>query len=185
MHCCNRPAQGTTLIDLLIGVAVMAVLVRMTSPAMSSVMDSLRLTAASNTFLSALHLTRSEAIKRNSRVVLCKSATGTSCAVDGGWGQGWVVFHDANNNAALDSGEEVIRRESALPSHFSMTGNTPVAKYVSYTALGTPKLSAGAFQAGTITVCRQSASSVDARQIILSSTGRPRIERATVSACPT
>jgi type IV fimbrial biogenesis protein FimT len=185
MRRCNRPSLGITLIELLIGVTVMAILMRLASPAMSGVMDSFRLAAASNTFLSALHLTRSEAIKRNSRVVLCKSATGASCAADGGWGQGWVVFHDANNNAALDSGEEVIRRESALPSHFSMTGNTPVAKYVSYTALGTPKSSAGAFQAGTITLCRQSASSADTRQIILSSTGRPRIERATVSACPT
>lgn len=180
----TRPNQGGTLIELLIGVTVIAMLTSLTSSALSGVMDSFRLTSASNTFLSALHLTRSEAIKRNSRVVLCKSATGASCAVDGDWGQGWVVFHDANNNAVLDSGEEVIRRESALPASFSMTGNTPVAKYVSYTAVGTPKSSAGAFQAGTITLCRQSVSGGDARQIILSSTGRPRIERAIVRACP-
>ncbi len=166
------------------GVAVMAILMSLAVPAMTGVMDSVKLTSASNTFLSTLYLTRSEAIKRNGRVVLCKSATGLSCSTDGSWEQGWIVFHDENNNATLDSGEEIIQREGALPSNLSLIGNTPVSKYVSYTSSGTTKLSSGAFQAGMITLCRQSTSSVEARQIIVSSTGRPRIQKATVSACP-
>lgn len=166
------------------GVAVMAILMRVAVPAMTGVMDAVKLASASNTFLYTLHLTRSEAIKRNGRVVLCKSATGLSCVADGSWEQGWIVFHDANNNVMLDAGEEIIRREGALPSNFSLTGNTPVAKYISYTPSGTTKLSSGAFQAGTVTLCRQSSSSVEARQIIVSSTGRPRILKVTVSACP-
>lgn len=176
--------KGFTLVELLTGVAVMAVLMRLAMPAMSGVLDSVKLASASNTFLYNLHLARSEAIKRNGRVVLCKSATGLSCAADGSWEQGWLVFHDVNNNATLDTGEEIIQREGALPSNFRLTGNTPVEKYVSYTPSGTAKLSSGAFQAGTITLCRLSASSVEARQIIVSTTGRPRIQKETVSACP-
>jgi type IV fimbrial biogenesis protein FimT len=179
---CRR--KGISLLELLIGVAVVAILMRMASPAMSSVMDSVKLTSMSNTFLSALYLARSEAIKRNGRVVLCKSVSGVSCNPDGGWEQGWIVFRDANNNAILDSEEEVIRRESGWATDVSLIGNSPVAKYISYTPVGTTKLSSGAFQAGTITVCRKSSPSVEARQIIVSSTGRARIEKTTVSGCP-
>ena len=39
----------------------------------------------------------------------------------------------------------------------------------------------GAFQAGTLTVCPESASRVDARQIVISSAGRPRTVKTTVA----
>ncbi|MBK7989954.1 MAG: GspH/FimT family pseudopilin [Comamonadaceae bacterium] len=34
----------------------------------------------------------SEAIKRNSRVVLCTSSDGSTCVTSGGWQQGWTRF---------------------------------------------------------------------------------------------
>lgn len=175
---------GFTLIELMVVLAVMTVLLALTIPAMTEVMASVELATFSNSFLSNLYLTRSEAIKRNARVVLCKSATGLSCATDGNWEQGWIVFHDVNNNATLDLGEVIIQREQALPPNLRLVGNIHVARYVSYSHFGTTKLTSGAFQAGTLTLCRQSLSSGEARHIIISSTGRPRIQKTTVTACP-
>lgn len=184
MHGQRPGSGGVTLIELLVVLALVAVLQTLAAPALSGMADALRLTAGSNTILSSIHLARSEAIKRKARVVLCKSTTGDACASTGGWEQGWIVFHDRNNNATLDSGEEIIQRESALPSHFSLVGNMTVAKYVSYTPSGTTEWTSGAFQAGRLTLCRRSLSSVAARRIIVSGTGRPRIEKTTLSACP-
>ena len=179
-----RKSSGFTLVDLLMVLAVMSVVLTVAVPAMTATMDSIRLGSISNTFVSHLYLARSEAIKRNGRVVLCKSPTGVSCVASGGWEQGWIVFHDANNNATREPGETVIQQEGSMPASFRLAGNLNVAKYVSYSATGSAKLVTGAFQAGTLTLCQPSASDGAARQIVISSTGRPRIQKVKVAVCP-
>lgn len=179
----QRSNMGFTLIELMVVLTVMTVLLGLAVPAMTEVMVSGELATFSNSFLSNLYLARGEAIKRNARVVLCKSAAGLSCTNDGNWEQGWIVFHDANNNAALDSSETIIHREQALPLNLRLVGNINVEHYVSYSHVGTTKLISGAFQAGMLTLCRQSSSSGEARHIIISSTGRPRIQKTTVPVC--
>ena len=164
--------------------AVMAILLTLAVPAFSEAMVSSRLTSVANSFLSHLYLARSEAIKRNGRAVLCKSANGLACSGSGGWHQGWILFHDANNNADLDADESVILTQSALPSGFMLTGNTPVAGYISYSSTGGAKLTSGAFQAGTLTLCSMASSSGNARHIVISSTGRPRVVKLALASCP-
>ena len=175
---------GFTLIELLVVVALMVILQSLAAPAFSAMVKSMRLTTATNSLFSSLLLARSEAIKRNSRAVVCKSATGNACITSGGWEQGWIVFHDANNNAALDAGEDLVSREQALPQPIRLTGNDPVVSYVSYTPMGRTNYTSGGFQAGTLTVCTQSATSVAAREIKISISGRPRTLKTTVAQCP-
>ena len=175
---------GFTLVELLVVVALAAILQSQAAPALSGMVNSMRLTTAVNSLLSSLYLARSEAIKRNSRAVVCKSAPGDACSTTGGWEQGWIVFHDANNNAALDAGETLLSREPALPQPITFKGNDPVSRYVSFTPMGRTQYTSGAFQAGRLTVCPESATRVDARQIVISSTGRPRTVRLMVDSCP-
>ncbi len=175
---------GFTLIELMVVVALVAVLQSLAAPALMSLANSMRLTTATNLLFSSLLLARSEAIKRNSRAVVCKSATGSACITTGGWEQGWIVFHDANNNAALDSGEAILSREQTVSPPIRLTGNSPVASYVSYTAMGTSNYPSGAFQTGTFTICPESSTSVAAREIKISISGRPRTLKSTVNQCP-
>lgn len=175
--------SGATLMELMVVLAIAGILLAVGIPGFASLFQTSRLSSATNELVSSLHLTRSEAIKRNARAVMCPSATGTSCA-GGGWHQGWLVFHDANNNAALDGGERVILSQEALPADIRLTGNQPVSRYISYTPTGATRLSSGAFQAGTLTVCLKSPGPTAARQIILSSTGRPRTVKTTLASCP-
>jgi type IV fimbrial biogenesis protein FimT len=175
--------RGFTLLELLVVVTATLVLLLVAAPSMSAVVNSLRLTSASNNLLSHMHLARSEAIKRNGRVVLCKSADGASCATSGGWEQGWIVFHDTNNNGLLDAGELVIARQQALPAALRLTGNQNVAKYVSFEPTGSTRLVGGGFQAGTLTLCKQSVATNEARQIILNAVGRPRVQKLEIASC--
>ena len=177
------PMQGFTLLEMLVVLAVSAVLMMVVVPSFSSVIDSVKVTSATNVFLSGLHLARSEAIKRNSRVALCKTADGVSCAASGGWEQGWIVFHDADNNGTREGSELVIQRELPLPSRLRLTGNQYVARYVSFTSTGGTRLIGGNFQAGTLTVCRQSGQAAEARQIILNAVGRPRVKKTALANC--
>jgi len=181
----NVLATGVTLIELLVSVAVLAVLLMVAVPSFDAVMLNSRLAALSNAYLSSLHLARSEAIKRRARVALCKSADGLGCVTSGGWEQGWLVFHDVNNNAQVNGGESVIQVHGALPSGLVLTGNAPVKNYVSFTSTGGARWTSGAPQMGTLTLCRVAAGGGDARQIVINVTGRPRVARVNVAHCPT
>ena len=179
-----RRSSGFSLVELLIVLAVVALLLTFAVPSLSGMLQSSRLTAASNALLASMHLARGEAIKRNSRVVLCKSENGLTCSSTGGWEQGWIVFHDLNNNGDRDSGETLIERIPPLPSTVTLTGNSTVAKYVSFMATGATKLIGGGFQAGTLTVCNVPSSAGEARQVVINAVGRPRVQRvAAASAC--
>ncbi len=175
---------GFTLIELLVVVTLVAILQSLAVPVLAGMINSMRLTTAVNSLFSSLLLARSEAIRRNSRVVVCKSVSGDACITAGGWEQGWIVFHDSNNNASLDAGEAILSRQQALPQSMRFKGNDPVASYVSFTPMGSTQYPSGAFQAGTLTVCMESVTRVDARQIVISSTGRPRTVRTMVNSCP-
>jgi type IV fimbrial biogenesis protein FimT len=173
------------MIELLVVMSIAAILLSIAVPSMTAMMATQRSKSLGNAFLTSLNLARNEAIKRNGRVVLCKSADGLSCLSSGGWEQGWAVFHDGNNNAAIDTdiGEKAIQLQGAAPQGLHLTGNTNVANYVSFSASGVAKLISGAFQSGTLTLCLDPVSSADVQQIILSATGRARLQKGGASSC--
>lgn len=175
-------SRGFTLVELLVVLCVAGVLLTLSVPSFGRIISSSRLTSASNALLSSMYLARSEAIKRHGRVALCKTIDGVACAATGGWEQGWIVFSDTNNNGVRDSDEPIIERIQGLTA-MRATGNSPVAKYVSYVATGTTRLIGGGLQAGTVTVCAEPGTSDEARQIVISSVGRPRIQKVSASVC--
>lgn len=179
----RQSLQGFTLIELMLVIAVASVLLGFGIPSMTALMNSNKLTAASNALLSSMRLARSEAFKRNGRVVLCKSRDGASCITTGGWEQGWIVFHDADGNGEHDQAEVIIERGNPLPDTLRLTGNSTVARYVSFVATGAARMAGGGFQAGTVTVCNLSATGGEARQIVLNAVGRPRVQRVAVASC--
>jgi type IV fimbrial biogenesis protein FimT len=176
--------SGVTLLELMVVLAVSAILLGIGVPSFAALVNNSRLASAANELVSSLHLARSEAIKRNSRVVMCTSSTGTSCAASDGWHQGWLLFHDANNNAARDAGEPVILARPALPAGLRATSEGSTARYISYAPGGSTKQISGAWQAGTLTLCNESEASGTARRVIISSTGRPRTTKITLASCP-
>ena len=177
-------SSGVTLIEFVVSLSVVLASLRLAVPAMSAMVDSVRLDGANQTMVSSLQLARNQAVMRGRHVVLCKSADGQRCSRASGWEQGWIVFQDSNNNALLDEGEPVLHKEHALTARVRLTGNRPVAAYISYTPLGQTHLASGAFQAGTLTVCVASFSASTGRQIVISSSGRARTQYAKLDDCP-
>lgn len=168
--------RGFSLVELMVVFAILGLLLSLSVPSIGTVLETQRVRSASNRLLSDLHLVRSEAIKHNGRVVICKSTDGVQCNALGQWNQGWVVFHDANNNAQRDAGELLVQQQRGGMPGVRLRGNTPVASYVSYTAAGLPKLVSGAFQAGALTVCPdQPDAGATVRRIIIGAPGRPRV----------
>ncbi len=81
--------EGFTLIELMVTLAVAAIMLTIAVPSFQEFIGSNRLTSEANGFLTSLNLARSEAIKGNVRVTLCVSSNGTSCAASGGWELGY------------------------------------------------------------------------------------------------
>lgn len=179
----RRTCGGVTLVEALVTLALLALIPTVGAPALSAFVDSVRLRTGLNTFLATVLFARSEAAKRKTRVVLCKSSGTGACSTEGGWEQGWIVFEDTNNNAALDPGEALLLSEPALPGRVRLTGNSQLTSYLSYTPNGSANLVSGAFQAGTLTICVASDTPMPARQIVISATGRPRTAKVTLDRC--
>lgn len=182
-HATRSPQHGLSLVESVVTLGVVAGALQLGLPALDDMLQATALSSASQDLLMDLHLARMEAVKRNRRVAMCKSADGVQCTAAGGWEQGWIVFHDENNNGSLDAGEERIARREALAQPLRLRGNQPVADYISYTPLGVSRFAAGGFQAGTLTLCRASPMPTPARQVVLNAAGRPRVQKGTVASC--
>lgn len=176
----TQSCRGVTLIELLVALSVFSILLSVGVPSFSQFTANTRLNSYTNTLFSHMSLARSEAMKRNARVAICKSSDGLACASSGDWSQGWIVFVDQDNSANVGSGEQVITTAPALPAGFGFSGNGNVSDYVSYDGQGIPKLASGGFQSGTITICPAApATAGNGRNIILSSSGRARVAKIT------
>ncbi len=101
------PARGFTLVELMITVAVLAVLAAIAFPSFEGVMRSNRLATATNEAIASLTLARSEAIRSARPASVCGSTDGAACADD--WSGGWLVWDDTNGDGTIDDGETLVR----------------------------------------------------------------------------
>lgn len=176
-------SSGFTLVELMVAVAVAAVLVAIAAPSFQSLIASNRLTTKTNELVTSLTLARSEAIRKGVRVVICKSADGSTCASTGNWSVGWMVFEDSDSDAAKDAGETVLGTYADSAAEPKVAGNASLAEKVWFSPDGRAGLT------GTIRVCHTSASLSNdrrTRDIAITATGRVATGAPTgiASSCP-
>lgn len=102
--------RGVTLVELLVTVAVAAILLVVALPSFESTFRSNRLSVTSNELTASLSLARSEAIRNTRRAELCPSADGLACGTD--WNQGWMVWSDRDGDSTIGT-DEVVRWSQA------------------------------------------------------------------------
>ena len=179
----RKQLKGYTLIETMVVLLVSLALLMVGVPALSGLMYSTRVQVGTQALTTSLSVARSEAIKRTARVVMCKSSDGVACDQTATWAKGWIVFHDANNNALVDQGEQLLLRESGLPDLLRLSGNAQLSHYVSYSPYGRTSTVSGAFQAGTFTVCAGDGKRLRGSQVVINSNGRVRVVRSADVAC--
>jgi type IV fimbrial biogenesis protein FimT len=106
----HRNQSGFTLVELMVTVAVVAILAVVAAPSMSSMIDNGRITSQSEELVTSLQLARAEAVRRNTRVTLCPSADGSTCSASTDWAS-WIV-HGMDNTAATPV-DDIIRNNTA------------------------------------------------------------------------
>jgi type IV fimbrial biogenesis protein FimT len=163
--------NGFTLLEMLLILSLMAILAGLPLGGYTRLAEVLRLQMATQRLVSSLQFARTEAILRNTRVTLCRSADGLHCAQAGGWEQGWIVFVDSSHDGQMLP-ESRLAVVAAQPPGVTIVGNSPLQAYVSYNALGSPRRWNDALQMGRFTLC----AGRRGRQIIFNRTGRIRVE---------
>ncbi len=184
----NKKQAGFTLIEVMIALVVAAIVMSIATPSFITMTQNNRIATQTNDLVTSLSLARSEAVKRGLRVTVCKSTDNANCIATGGWHQGWITFVDADNDAAVDEGEILIRAHGPIGggNTFNGTGNT--ANYISYVSSGFSQLTSGGLQSGEIILCDSRGFGATARALVLSASGQIRTAKAndatvTATAC--
>lgn len=86
--------HGTTLVELLIGLAIIAVLFSLGSPAFFSWIQNSQIRTAAEAIQNGLHLARGEAVRRNTSVRFQLTSTVTATCALSTTGGSWVVSQD-------------------------------------------------------------------------------------------
>jgi type IV fimbrial biogenesis protein FimT len=119
-----REIHGFTLIELMVTIAVAAILVVVAVPNLRTFVQNSRINTQVNDLIADLSYARSEAIKRRTNVAVCQSTNGTTCA-GGNWKDGRLIYADINGNGALDAGEVVLRFRGAPGGSDNTLTTTP------------------------------------------------------------
>lgn len=93
MH--GRRLDGFTLLELMVTLAVAAILVTIAIPSYRGLVQRNTVTAAVNDLVGDLNYARSEAVTRGQRIYLCKSNDQSTCTSNDDWNKGWIVFAPA------------------------------------------------------------------------------------------
>jgi type IV fimbrial biogenesis protein FimT len=138
---------GFTLIELMMTLTIAAILLTVAVPSYVSMSKNNKLTSHVNELVSSVHFARSEASKRGTKVILCRSgnptATNPTC---GGssytWSTGWLVFAlgDTSGRSTpylYDSSKDDLLRIGMSRSGVNIKTNSAVNNNLEFKADGT------------------------------------------------
>ena len=175
MKSTHRQCNGFSLPELLISMAVVSTLTVGATTSFSWLLQENRMVADINRFVSALHLARSEAVKRARKIVFCPSANGEHCGDSSEWNSGWLLFQ--SNDREHDADERLIMRGLPMQPGIKLAASNHRKRIVYQHDAS----SAGSNSSFTFCDTRGKAKP---RAICLSNTGRPRLSRARCDGKP-
>jgi len=177
-----RYSTGFTLIELMVTIAIAAILMMVAVPSYVQFVRNAELSEAVSNMVSALNAAKSTALKtgKNTYVV-------PAVATDG-WKSGWQVFADNDWDGTFSSGDEVIAEYKTIP--VSITISFPAAavgmvnpfpsNYVLFNGSGYPRVAGGGVANGHLKLTN----SYRASTVVFDRAGRVRSCKSGETGCP-
>jgi len=175
---------GFTLIELMVTLAVAAILAAIAAPGFMAMIRDNRISTQANNLIGSIQLARSEAAKRGVQVTIRHNGSTANK-----WDDGWIVFTDwdgdgvyDDNSSAPECGVEedcLLRTQSALPNNLTLRTASNFSQWFAYNPSGYPV----DLVTDSFSLCAPNGDTSNARKIVLNNTGRPSTEKGT-SSCP-
>ena len=182
---CPSGNIGISIVELVVSLAIVAILATTGVPAFSSFIQSNRLNESSFDMLATINLARTEAVKRRTRVLLCRSADPTlptpSCGGSANtWTTGWLVFASGDSNSTYEAGTDTLLGIGLVDSsNVTVITNGTSDNNLEYNSDGTTNESGGTAR---FALCDQRGGA-QGRQINIPPHGRPKFVKGN-SASP-
>ena len=163
--------KGLSLVELLVTLGVATILMSVAVPSFRTISMNSKQSGTINELVGGMHLARNTAITLNARVGICASSNGQSCQVVS-WNEGWIAFHDVDNNQSRGFDETILATGSEADSITIDSSQFPNS--FSYRPNGRVMNGSVAVNTGEFALCDQRGSD-HAKVIILGMSGRPQL----------
>jgi len=163
---------GFTLIELIVTLAVAAIILSVGVPSFRGVIMDNRLVSQSNQFVTSVKMARSAAVRYQRPATVCSTANFDAavptCSADNDWSDGWFVWVDKNRDTLTDANEVIA---VFGPINDASTLSSTTSSSFTYDARGF-----GTAGAGNLTLC-DSRTAEMGRIIKVNSVGRTNVAR--------
>lgn len=177
----RRSDSGFTLIELVVAVAMIAILAALALPAMGGLIARNKVSTEVNRIVADILLARNSAVTRARVVTICRSGTQVSCldgaSASGRLDAGWMTYTDDNPRESFDaaSGEVLKVGEKVSETIQVHVLNDQAPDYISFLPSG--RIDGATPGNVVITICKDGLSTIQTtgRRITLSVSGRPTL----------
>jgi type IV fimbrial biogenesis protein FimT len=177
-------AAGFSIVELMIVLAIASILMTLAAPSMGTFVRDNRLQSESLRLLRMMHFARSEAVKRKTRVVLCRSADPTAAAPSCGgnlntWTTGYLVFASGDGNNTFEAAnDELLRIGMPVTAGLSVVTNSTSNANLEYNSDGTTNEGGGTAR---FAICDGRGGDFG-RQIDVTPVGRPSLSKGSAGS---
>jgi len=186
----QKTCSGFTLPEVIITLGVAAIILSTAVPGLSNTIKDNRLATRVNDVITDIHFARSEAAKRDVRVILCRSknpnASTPECNIDSPteytWTWGYLIFADNGTatNSVYNAGSDILlRRGQPAPSGVNIRTSSAWNKNLEFNPNGSTN------EGGTtakMSICDDRGKD-DGRQIVVAPSGIPKMYSDNISTC--
>jgi len=162
--------RGFTLVEMMVVIAILAVLVAIGVPNVREYILDARVSTQGTELVSDLAFARSEAVSRGRSVVVCASTNGSTCSGSGNdWVLGRIIFVDTSGDRARQNDELLIRAGASVNQDSTIVSTFTTNSRVGFMPYG------AALERGTFKIC--TANFTRGRLVTLELTGRATVTR--------